>query len=219
MLAATALLPSLSSAPAAHGPRGHGVRAAQAGGEAGVSGEADAKLRALMVLAQSGDRAAYRDLLEIARVQLCSYFKHRLREDPASADDLIQDTLIAIHTKRASYDARHPFMPWLYAIARYKLIDHYRRFKLRRTEPEDAAGEIADETDDARAAMARLDLETLLSRLPAGQAEAIRRTKLNGQSISETASEMNISESLVKVNVHRGLKAAAALVGMKQADR
>lgn len=184
-----------------------------------MSGEADAKLRALMVLAQSGDRAAYRDLLEIARVQLCSYFKHRLREDPASADDLIQDTLIAIHTKRASYDARHPFMPWLYAIARYKLIDHYRRFKLRRTEPEDAAGEIADEADDARAAMARLDLETLLSRLPAGQAEAIRRTKLNGQSISETASEMNISESLVKVNVHRGLKAAAALVGMKQADR
>ncbi|MCH8521430.1 sigma-70 family RNA polymerase sigma factor [Glycocaulis sp.] len=184
-----------------------------------MTSEADAKLRALMVLAQAGDRAAYRSVLDIARAQLAIYFRYRLKEDPASADDLVQETLIAIHTKRATYDARHPFMPWLYAIARYKLIDHYRRYRVRRTEPEEAAGDIADETDDTRAAMARLDLETLLARLPAGQAEAIRRTKLNGQSVSETASAMNISESLVKVNVHRGLKAAASLVGLKQADR
>jgi len=219
MLAATALLPSLAGAPTLRRPRHHGVTAAKAGRESGLTGEADAKLRALMILAQSGDRAAYRDLLEITRTQLSTYFAHRLHEDPASAEDLVQETLIAIHTKRATYDARHPFMPWLYAIARYKLIDHYRRFKLRRTEPEEAAGDIADETDDTRAAMARLDLETLLMRLPAGQAEAIRRTRLIGQTISEAASEMAISESLVKVNIHRGLKAAAALVGLKQADR
>lgn len=216
MLAAAVSSPSLLTV---NGVRPAGAAMRRASGEKAVTGDTDAKLRALMVLAQAGDRAAYRSVLDTARVQLAAYFRYRLKEDPASADDLVQETLIAIHTKRATYDARHPFMPWLYAIARYKLIDHYRRYRLRRTEPEEAAGGIADETDDTRAAMARLDLETLLARLPAGQAEAIRRTKLNGQSVSETASAMNISESLVKVNVHRGLKAAASLVGLKQADR
>ncbi|MGP1274643.1 MAG: sigma-70 family RNA polymerase sigma factor [Caulobacterales bacterium] len=184
-----------------------------------MTGDADAKLRALMVLAQGGDKPAYRALLEVVNTQLSAYFRHRLKEDPASVDDLVQETLIAIHTKRSSYDARHAFGPWLYAIARYKLIDHYRRRRVRRTEPESAAGEVADETDDTRAAMARLDLEILLARLPAGQAEAIRRTKVEGLSVSEAASAMKISESLVKVNVHRGLKAASALLGLKQADK
>lgn len=219
MLAAAVSSPSLHPVAATRSAHRAGAAIRQAGGEKTVTGEADAKLRALMVLAQSGDRTAYRSVLDISRAQLAAYFRYRLREDPASADDLIQETLIAIHTKRASYDARHPFMPWLYAIARYKLIDHYRRHRVRRTEPEEAAGDIADETDHTRAAMARLDLETLLARLPAGQAEAIRRTKLDGHSISETAAAMNISESLVKVNVHRGLKAAASLVGLKQVDR
>jgi len=219
MLAATAPSLSLTSAPRARGVRYHGAALRQAAREKRVASEADAKLRALMVLAQQGDKPAYRDLLETARAQLGAYFRRRLHDDPASTEDLVQETLIAIHNKRSTYDARHPFTPWLYAIARYKLIDHYRRFRLRRTEPEEAAGQIADETDGAQAAMARLDLDTLLARLPAGQAEAIRRTKLNGQNVSETAREMNISESLVKVNVHRGLRTAASLVGLKQADR
>jgi RNA polymerase sigma-70 factor (ECF subfamily) len=219
MLTAATLSPSLIGAPMARAARSQSAAVIQATGTDRVASEADAKLRVLMTLAQAGDKAAYRDLLDIARIQLSAYFRRRLRDDPASAEDLVQDTLIAIHAKRSSYDARHPFTPWLYAIARYKLIDHYRRFRLRRTEPEDAAGEIADEIDDTRAAMARLDLDTLLARLPAGQAEAIRRTKLVGQNVHEAARDMNISESLVKVNVHRGLKAAAALVGLKQADR
>ncbi len=219
MLAVSAPPPSLSGAFWTRGARLHGAPARTTGRDHGLTSEADAKLRALMTLAQAGDKTAYRSLLDIARTQLAAYFRPRLGQDPASVEDLVQDTLIAIHTKRATYDARHPFMPWLYAIARYKLIDHYRRSRIRRTEPEDVAGEIADDTDDTRAAMARLDLETLLSRLPPAQAEAIRRTKLIGQSVSETAGDMKISESLVKVNVHRGLKAAASLAGLKRTDR
>lgn len=166
------------------------------------------KLRTLMVLSQSGDRLAYRALLDAARGRLTVYFARRLSADPGSAEDLVQDTLMAIHEKRATYDVTQSFGAWMHGIARYKLIDHYRRRKVRETVP---IGErdFADANDTTEAALARLDLNELLSRLPAKQAEAIRLTQLSGLTAREAADAMQASESSVKVSVHRGLKAVA----------
>jgi RNA polymerase sigma-70 factor (ECF subfamily) len=173
--------------------------------------EAEPRLKALMVAALGGDQAAYRALLAALAPHLRGYFARRLGS-AADAEDLVQETLIAIHTKRATYDPSLPFTAWLHAIARYKLIDHFRRAKLRRTLPiEDAENVLAD--SDHEDVAARRDVEQLLARLPEKKRELVRQVKLEGLSTAEAASRGGISESAVKVGVHRALKALSSMIG------
>jgi RNA polymerase sigma-70 factor (ECF subfamily) len=130
----------------------------------------------------------------------------------SDVEDLVQETLIAIHTKRATYDPSMPFTAWLHAIARYKLIDHLRRAKVRRTLPlEHAESVFADE--DTEAAVAKRDVELLLARLPESKRDLLRQTKIEGLSTAEAAQRSGLSESGVKVGVHRAMKALSAMIG------
>ena len=171
---------------------------------------AEARLKAMMLAALAGDGAAYRSLLSALSPHLRAYFARRLNQ-AADAEDLVQETLIAIHSRRATYDAAQPFTAWLHAIARYKLIDHYRRSKLRRTLPlEEADAVFAEETNEA--AEASRDVEKLLAALPEARRKLVHAVKIEGLSTAEAAERTGMSESAVKVSVHRGLKKLAALI-------
>lgn len=161
----------------------------------------------LMALAQQGDTAAYRSVLEACQHWLARYFARRIA--PAAIDDLVQDTLASIHNKRASYDPARPFLPWLAAIARYRWVDQLRRtYRADETELTDTHS--VDPEDEA--VMARISIERLLARLPAGQAVAIRLVKIDGLTVAEASARSGQSEPLVKVNVHRGLKRLTTLI-------
>lgn len=166
----------------------------------------DEDLARMMRLSQAGDQAAYRALLGTVRDWLRRYFARRIA--PAHVDDLVQDTLIALHAKRATYDPDRPFLPWLAAIARYRWVDALRRAR------HDAAIEESTATAASQedAVLARLSLSALIARLPPGQANAILLTRVEGRSVVEAARLCGQSETLVKVNVHRGLKRLALLV-------
>lgn len=169
--------------------------------------------------ALAGDRAAYARLLAELGALLQRYFGRRLG-DAAEAEDLVQETLLAVHSRRATYDPERPFTAWAYAIARYKLIDHLRRRRARPTSPLDDNIHELFAPDDHEAAMASADLERLLETLPEAQSRAIRDTKLQGLSSAEAAERAGIAEGAIKVRVHRGLKALAARVrGGSDADR
>jgi RNA polymerase sigma-70 factor (ECF subfamily) len=119
---------------------------------------------------------------------------------------------MAVHARRDSYDPEQPFTPWLYAVARYKLIDYLRRSRAAAGNlPFDDIAEITAH-DDGMASESSFDLDRLLERLPSRFRDAIQSVKLQGLSVSEAAARAGISESAVKVNVHRGMKALAALV-------
>jgi len=163
-------------------------------------------LARLMAAAQRGDRAAYRALLADCRRWLTRYFARRIA--PHAVDDLVQETLVSLHRKRATWDSGRAFLPWLAAIARYRWIDMLRRQK---DEAELGEGDAAVAAED-EAVHARLSLDHLLGLLPAGQAQAITLVKIEGLSIAETSRLTGQSESLVKVNIHRGLKKLAGLV-------
>jgi RNA polymerase sigma-70 factor, ECF subfamily len=121
------------------------------------------RLRLLMIRGLEGDSRAYRQLLgELARC-LRGYFNHRIRA--LEVEDLVQETLLAVHSKRHTYDRALPFRPWAYAVARYKLADHFRRNRSSHVALEDAADPFAPE-DSAEAAV-RTDLGRLLEHLPA----------------------------------------------------
>jgi len=170
----------------------------------------EAALRLMMIASLDGDAAAHRRLLGALAPVLRGYFGRR-SPDLAQVEDLVQETLIAIHTRRGSYDPVRPFGPWLYAVARYKLVDHWR--KRRDTVPLDGFEEMFGDGGFENEVNARLDVGDLLKTLPAKQASAIRATKIEGLSIAETAARDGISESDVKVSVHRGLKALGKRLG------
>jgi RNA polymerase sigma-70 factor, ECF subfamily len=170
----------------------------------------EARLRSLMLAGLAGNAASYRVLLTELSRHLRRYFLRRMGHDhTADCEDLVQETLMALHARRVTYDANRPFTAWLHAIARYKLMDHSRRSKLSPTVPiDDIEGLFAD--DEIDAATARQDLDRLLETVPAQMRGLIRTVKIEGQSIADAAACSGLSESAVKVGIHRGLKALAA---------
>jgi RNA polymerase sigma factor (sigma-70 family) len=168
-------------------------------------------LRLLMHASLDGDANAHRQLLGALVPVLRGYFGRRTG-DAAQIEDLVQETLIAVHTRRASYDPARPFGPWLFAVARYKLVDAWRR--RRDTVALDGLEEMFGDGGFEDEIGAKLDVAGLLGTLPPKQATAIRATKIEGLSIADVAARDGISESDVKISVHRGLKALAKRLGL-----
>ena len=164
-------------------------------------------LARLMRLSQAGDKQAYGALLDACRRWLRGYYSRRVA--PSSLDDLVQETLIALHTKRASWDSSRPFLPWLAAIARYRWVDHLRR--LYRADAQELHEDLIG-TDDEPAIAARISIERLMGLLPPAQQDAISLVKIEGLSIAEASEKTGQSESFVKVNIHRGLKKLTAMI-------
>ncbi len=179
----------------------------------------EAEFRALLTSGLSGNAADYRRFLERLGPHLRAYFKGKLarsRRIAAEAEDLVQETLMAVHTRRHTYDAAQPVTPWVYAIARYKLIDHLRRTRASLADlPIEDASELGAR-DDHAATESTLDVERLLAHLPGKMRQAIRAMKLEGLTATEAAERSGMSESAVKVSVHRGLKVMAGFVGARK---
>ncbi len=162
---------------------------------------------ALMAAGQRGEAAPYRRLLAELRPWLLRYFSRRL--PPASVEDAVQDTLIAVHNKRASYEPDRPFGPWLAGIARYKWID---RLRLASRHAADELPDTLSTPDHGAAVTSAAALHGLMKSLKPAQQEVIRLVKLDGLSIEEAAARTGQSAALVKVNIHRGLGRLARLV-------
>jgi RNA polymerase sigma-70 factor (ECF subfamily) len=171
------------------------------------------RLRDLLVRGLAGDESAYRAFLKELSTHLRAFLRGRLVRLPDEVEDLVQETLLALHNQRHTYDAGQPLTAWVHAIARYKLVDLFRRRAGR-----DALNDPLDDEaavfarSDIDAAEARRDLSRLLERLPDRQRLPIVHMKLEGLSVVETARLTGMSEAAVKVGVHRGLKALAAIV-------
>jgi RNA polymerase sigma-70 factor (ECF subfamily) len=175
----------------------------------------EADLHRLMQGSLSGDSGSHRELLKLLSGYLRAYFRRKLTQagrSAADAEDLVQETIIAIHIHRNAYDLSRPLGPWVYSIARYKLIDFLRRTKtIARDIPIDDVKGLATR-DDQMDVESSFDLETLLERLPTKMRRAIQFVKLKGLSVRETAERCGMSESAIKVSVHRGLRQLSLLV-------
>lgn len=165
----------------------------------------EAPLKALMLRGLAGDAGAHAALLRAMSGYLRGYFGRRLGADAADLEDLVQDTLLAIHLRRGTYDVAQPFTPWAYAIARYKLLDHFRRQGVRKTVPLEDAGDLLA-TDNPEEGAVRRDVGKLLGALPVRQRQLMRDVKLSGLSMDEVAAKSGMSATAVKVSVHRGMQ-------------
>lgn len=164
----------------------------------------DDRWNSLMSAAQAGDDRAYERLMgEISR-WLSRYFHRRL--PPAAAQDATQEALLAIHSHKQKYLPNDPMTPWLKTIARFKWMDQLRGHLRRPDSLEDADVPVGDHGAGSRSAIL---LDRLLAEVKPAQAQVIRLVKLNGASVEEASRISGQSASLVKVNIHRGLKRIA----------
>lgn len=180
-------------------------------GAVNVAGS-ETSLRGLMLRGIAGDSAAYHGFLQSLSGHLRAFFRKRLAGLPDEVEDLVQETLLAVHNQRHTYEAGQPLTAWVYAIARYKMVDLLRRRSAREAlhDPIDESEELLAASDMAGAADAKRDVAQLLSGLPDRWRLPILHVKLEGLSVAEAAKRTGMSESAVKVGVHRGLKALAA---------
>jgi len=170
-------------------------------------------LKDLLVRGLSGDGAAYHAFLEALSGFLRAFLRGRLSRVPDEVEDLVQETLLAIHNQRHTYDRAQPLTAWAHAIARYKMIDFLRR-RSGREALDDPLEDVEDllAATDSQAHEARRDLATLLAKLPDRHRLPIVHVKIEGLTVAEAAKRTGMSESAVKIGIHRGLKALAAIV-------
>lgn len=176
----------------------------------------ESELKKLMLAGLNGDAGAHRALLGRLGRHLRGYFKRHLVQSgrgPEEAEDLVQETLLAIHLKRHTFDVETRLTPWIHAVARYKLIDFLRRNRISQSSVpiEDQRDLMA--IDDQASIESTHDLGRLLGSLPEKTRRTIEAVKLGGKSVAETAARYQMSESNVKITIHRGVKALAVLIG------
>ncbi len=173
----------------------------------------EVRLKEFFLLGLEGDARAYHAFLKELSGHLRAFLRKRLAGLPDEVEDLVQETLLAVHNQRHTYDAEQPLTAWIHAIAKFKLVDLLRRRGCREmlTDPLDDDLEILS-SGDVEAADARRDVEKLLGQLPDRQRLPIVHVKLEGHSVAEAAELTGMSESAVKVGIHRGLKALAAMI-------
>lgn len=174
---------------------------------------AEQQLRGLLLPALAGDNGAYHRFLQALTGHLRAFVRRRLAQWPDDVEDTVQDILLAVHNQRHTYQPEQPLTAWVHAIAKFKVIDVLRARRVREALHDPLDDELPlFAADDHQAGDARRDVTVLLAGLPDRHRLPIECMKLRGLSVAETAAETGMSESAVKVGVHRGLKALAALM-------
>lgn len=167
---------------------------------------------AMMKAAMAGDEAVYRRLLgdigrSVRAMARAAFARARLGD--ADVEDAVQETLLAIHLKRHTWDPGQRLAPWVHAIARHKIIDAMRRRGARRAEPiEDFQDFLAAPQDEDPHALS--DAKRLMDALNPRQRDIVQSISLDGKSIAATAARLEMTEVAVRVALHRALKSLGA---------
>lgn len=162
----------------------------------------------LMMAAQAGDAAAYRRLLGEISPAIRAFLRSRLF-NPDHVEDVMQETLLAVHEARHTYRPEQPFRNWMYGIARHKMLDYFRKQRRQSAyeiSDEDLVTFLKDPANNPEEALSGQDLHALLAKLPERQQEVLRLTKIEGYSMAEAAARLGMTETAAKVTAHRGYR-------------
>jgi RNA polymerase sigma-70 factor, ECF subfamily len=166
-----------------------------------------------MQQAMAGDESAYRLLLESLASQLRSTVRQRFARfgsGDGDVEDVVQETLLAIHLKRHTWRVAEPIGPWVHAICRNKLVDTLRRRGRRQELPFDEELDAmesvpADEPDIGTSR----DVAVLMDGLNDRQRDIVRMVSIEGHSARSAAGKLGMSEGAVRVALHRSLRLLA----------
>ncbi|WP_018234485.1 sigma-70 family RNA polymerase sigma factor [Ensifer sp. BR816] len=171
----------------------------------------DSDLARLFRAGLAGDERAYGDFLHAAAELVRAWARRRTAFGGLDPEDIVQETLLAIHVKRHTWRADGPVAPWLYAIAKHKLVDALRRMgRHPRVEISELEGQLAvEEAESVRG----WEIERALEMLTPGQRSVVTAISVEGRTIGEAARSLHMNETAVRVALHRGLAAIARRFG------
>lgn len=176
-----------------------------------MAGSDDSLLAGLLRSAIAGDERDYARFLERTAALVRGFARRRIGDGAVDPEDIVQETLLAIHLKRHTWIVDAPVLPWVYAIARFKIVDAYRR-RGRRVEIDvDEVAETLAQPETER--LSERDIGRALDGLAPGQRGVVSAITVDGQSIGETARRLGMTETAVRVALHRGLAAIARRFG------
>lgn len=174
--------------------------------------ERDRNWAALMRASNAGDAAAYKQLLEGLVPFLRVIIKRgcqRAGSTGADVEDIVQETLLAVHLKRHTWRESEPLTPWIRAIARNKLVDSLRRRGR-------SAGDLPIEAVSATLAapeeerrLSPTETDRMLSMINGRPRQVVEAIAVEGLSTREAAERLGLREGAVRVALHRGLSALA----------
>lgn len=174
----------------------------------------EAELRTYVLQTRQGSAASYQKLLagllpfvrRSVAGQMHRYGKGYL------AEDVTQEVMLAVHIHLHTYDESMPFLAWVRAVMKHKAIDSLRRHKVPLVSIDDMAFNAPSVPPQSEQRMIERDLSFLLARLKPPSGEIIHALKVEGASIRELAQKFGMSESNIKILVHRGIKKMARMV-------
>jgi RNA polymerase sigma-70 factor, ECF subfamily len=181
-----------------------------------VTPNEQAQASRLMLRAQGGDEGAYAELLVLLATAARRYTRARLRAPVPWIDDVVQDTLLAVHHARSTFDGRRPFAPWFYAIARNRFVDVLRR-EQRVGEREIVVERWPEIPDGSRDDVAPIDVDAVrraLDSLPPRQRDIVESLKLRDETVRDIAGRLGMTIAAVKVTAHRGYRTLRRLLGV-----
>lgn len=172
-------------------------------------GRVDQGWAVLMRAAIAGDQVAYRRVLTAMTPVLRGIIRTRAGSMDASwCEDVVQETLLAIHVKRATWDAQMPLRPWVYAIARHKLVDAFRKRGRAVHVPVDEFAEIIPAESEPDGFEMR-DAASLIDRLQERDAALLRCLAIEARGQEECGVKLGMAPGALRVALHRALQRLA----------
>jgi len=171
----------------------------------------------LMHLAQQGNEQCYAELLEELGDVIAAFLKSRF--GPIDLiEDCVQECLISIHAARHTYDKKRLFRPWFFAIVRNRSIDLLRSQRCYKSALEKNITDKVALDDSANPVEDEINKSMVFSMLAPAYRDVLFLTKVAGYSTSETAKKLKISESSVRVRIHRGIKETRKILQIEQVE-
>lgn len=171
----------------------------------------EAEFARLLQNALQGNEKAYAEFLRKAAALVRGFARRRTAQGGIDPEDVVQETLLAIHLKRHTWRADRPVGPWLYAIARFKLIDAFRKTGRRMEVALDGTFDV--QASEAEEQASEREIGRALDALAPGQRAVVSAISVDGRSIKEAAQALGMTEVAVRVALHRGLAAIAKKLG------
>ena len=171
----------------------------------------------LLIAANAGDGQAYARFLRAVTPVIRGIVRARGRSfSPDQHEDIVQDVLLGLHLKRHTWRPDHPVRPWVYAIARYKVIDAFRKrgsaIHLPIEDFTDTLQALA-EPDALAARDDKREVDRLIGQLDPRSAEIVRAVELREESQAAVGERLQMTPANLRVTLHRAMKRLASLGG------
>lgn len=163
-------------------------------------------LTELFISGINGNVKAYNQFLHQVKPLLRAVINKRISSN--DSEDTLQEILISIHKARHTYDGKRPLIPWLYAIAQFRIIDSLRKIYSplhSQTVHIDNFEEILA-CDVTKTAYQTELLDETLSQIPVREQNILTMMHIEGYTVKEISQKLLLNESTIKVSVHRTIK-------------